>query len=89
LEYLAAGLPVVSTRVPDVVSDFGAFVHLAESGPAFADACRRVRRHDVAERDARLAPVLQRYRWDWIASEMERLMTEALTGALNVAQETA
>ncbi len=90
LEYLAAGLPVVSTRVPDVVADFGAFVHLAESGVAFADACRRVRRHDGADRDARLAPVLARYRWDWIAAQMRRLMDEALTGALDtVSQETA
>jgi glycosyltransferase involved in cell wall biosynthesis len=90
LEYLAAGLPVVSTRVPDVVADFGAFVQIADSGVAFADACRQARRHDVAERDARLAPVLARYRWDWIAGEMQRLMDDALSGALEtVSQETA
>lgn len=89
LEYLAAGLPVVSTRVPDVVADFGAFVQLEDDGEGFARACRGVRRHDVAERDARLAPVLARYRWDWIAEEMRRHMDDVLTGADEVEQETA
>jgi glycosyltransferase involved in cell wall biosynthesis len=88
LEYLAAGLPVVSTRVPDVVSDFGSFVRLEDDGPGFAAACQEVRRHDAASRDARLAPVLARYRWDWIAAEMARLMDEAITPSA-VAQETA
>ena len=82
LEYLAAGLPVVSTRVPDVVSDFGAFVQLEDDGEGFARACRNVRRHDTAERDARLAPVLERYRWDWIAARMRRHMDEVLSGAV-------
>jgi glycosyltransferase involved in cell wall biosynthesis len=89
LEYLAAGLPVVSTRVPDVVSDFGAFVQLEDDGAGFARACRNVRRHDVAERDARLAPVLMRYRWDWIAERMRRHMEDVLSGAAAVEQETA
>jgi glycosyltransferase involved in cell wall biosynthesis len=78
LEYLVAGLPVVSTRVPDVVSDFGAFVHLADGAEAFADACRAVHGHDTADRDRRLAPLLARYRWDFIAEEMARLMDAAL-----------
>jgi glycosyltransferase involved in cell wall biosynthesis len=89
LEYLAAGLPVVSTRVPDVVSDFGAFVQLEDDGDGFARACRNVRRHDVAERDARLAPVLTRYRWDWIADRMARHMDDVLSGATATVEETA
>jgi glycosyltransferase involved in cell wall biosynthesis len=90
LEYLAAGLPVVSTRVPDVVSDFGSFVHLADDGAAFATACREVVTHDLADRDRRLAPVLKRYRWDWIAASMERLMTDALTAVeVETVEETA
>ncbi|HEV2889387.1 MAG TPA: glycosyltransferase [Frankiaceae bacterium] len=89
LEYLAAGLPVVSTRVPDVVSDFSAFVQLEDDGEGFARACRNVRRHDVAARDARLAPVLARYRWDWIADRMQRHMEDVLSGAAAVEQETA
>ena len=78
LEYLAAGLPVVSTKVPDVVSDFGAFVRLEDDGRGFAEACLEVVAHDAGDRDTRLAPVLTRYQWDWIANAMAGHMTEAL-----------
>jgi glycosyltransferase involved in cell wall biosynthesis len=86
LEYLAAGLPVVSTRVPDVVSDFEEFVHLSDEGEGFADACRAVLGHDVAERDGRLAPVLERYRWDWIADAMCGHMDALLHDEVAVAE---
>jgi glycosyltransferase involved in cell wall biosynthesis len=82
LEYLVAGLPVVSTKVPDVVTDFGAFVRLADDGAGFADACVEVSQHSTDERDARLHPVLTRYRWDWIAGAMAVRMTETLTSEL-------
>ena len=36
LEYLAAGLRVVSTSVPDVVNDYGHLVHLADDADTFA-----------------------------------------------------
>src|SRR5206468_12235902 len=70
LEYLAAGLPVVSTRVPDVVADWSEIVHLADTGQQFARACREVRTQSGEERDRRLAPLLERYEWDWIAGAM-------------------
>ena len=74
LEYLAAGLPVVSTRVPDVVADFGEVVHLAETGVEFADACRQVVTHSREARDRKLAPIQKRHEWDSIAAEMSSLM---------------
>jgi glycosyltransferase involved in cell wall biosynthesis len=89
LEYLAAGLPVVSSRVPDVVSDFSEFVRLEDDGAGFAAACQEVVEHDTAERDARLAPVLERYRWDWIAAAMEQHMEAALGEAVEAVEETA
>ncbi len=74
LEYLAAGLPVVSTRVPDVVFSFSGVVDLCDDGEAFATACRNVLGHSLAERDRQLAPLLHERRWDIIASRMARLM---------------
>jgi glycosyltransferase involved in cell wall biosynthesis len=74
LEYLAAGLPVVSTRVRDVVSDFGELVDLQDDGPSFAAACRRVERHSPTARAARAEPLLQWHRWDTIAARMEELL---------------
>ncbi len=73
LEYFAAGLPVVSTRVPDVVADHSAHVHLADDGPAFADACRRARRRPRAVMEA----VVRRNTWDSIAARMATVIEGA------------
>jgi glycosyltransferase involved in cell wall biosynthesis len=77
LEYLAAGLPVVSTRVPDVVTDWGTVVHLADDGRGFADACRIVSQHSGLERDALVAPLAMRHEWDVISERMTELMLGA------------
>jgi glycosyltransferase involved in cell wall biosynthesis/beta-glucosidase/6-phospho-beta-glucosidase/beta-galactosidase len=74
LEYLAAGLPVVSTPVPDVVGDYTDVVHLADDGAAFAAACRAVLEDDVAARDRRVRPLQARQEWDAIAASMVRLI---------------
>src|SRR3712207_976939 len=67
LEYLAAGLPVVSTRVPDVVADYADVVHLADDGRSFVAACRAAISSDPVVRDRRARPLLQRQEWDAIA----------------------
>lgn len=76
LEYLAAGLPVVSTRVPDVVADHHAVVDLQDDAAGFASACRHVLGHDLAERDHKLAPLLARQSWDAIAQAMRQHIEE-------------
>ncbi|MBW3573582.1 MAG: glycosyltransferase [Actinobacteria bacterium] len=79
LEYLAAGLPVISTRVPDVVADHSGVVDLEDDGPAFAAACRRFRRQP-ASREPAVRAVLARHHWDTIAGRMDQLM-EASTAS--------
>jgi glycosyltransferase involved in cell wall biosynthesis len=74
LEYLAAGLPVVSTRVADVVADYSTVVHLADDGTGFAAACRAVLQDDLAARDRRVRPLQARQEWDVIASSMARIL---------------
>ncbi len=74
LEYLAAGLPVVSTRVPDVVADYQGVVHLADDGAGFAAACVEVVEHRREDRDARLRPLQARHEWDDIAARMGELL---------------
>lgn len=76
LEYLAAGLPVVSTPVPDVVADYGHLVDLQEDGRGFAEACRRVRCHDPEERAHTARPLLHWQHWDTIASRMAAILAE-------------
>ena len=76
LEYLAAGLPVVSTRVPDVVADYADVVHLADDGAEFAAACREVVTHELSDRDRKAKPIQARQEWDYIAASMSRLLDE-------------
>lgn len=77
LEYLAAGLPVVSTRVPDVVADFSEVVRFADDGAGFADACQAVLDDPLADRDTRTAPLAARHEWDAIAAGMAELLGSA------------
>jgi glycosyltransferase involved in cell wall biosynthesis len=84
LEYLAAGLPVVSTRIADVVADFGSVVDLQDDAAGFAAACRRVLAHDVSDRDRKLRPVLFANHWDEIARRMGTIVDGARTGAKEV-----
>jgi glycosyltransferase involved in cell wall biosynthesis len=80
LEYLAAGLPVVSTRVPDVVADYRGVVHFADDGAEFAAACRAVVRQSRAERDQRLRPLQARHEWDHIVERMTRVLDGTAAG---------
>ncbi len=90
LEYLAAGLPVVSTRVPDVVTDFGDVVRLANDGSEFAAACEEALTAPRTENAARLRAVSRRHEWDTIAQAMHQLMVEPEGySAAYVARETS
>ncbi len=89
LEYLAAGLPVVSTRVPDVVSDFGDLVDLQDDGAGFAAACQRVEQHCALSRAAKAEPLLHWHHWDTIAGRMEDLMAQCLAAESDGAEVIA
>jgi glycosyltransferase involved in cell wall biosynthesis len=90
LEYLAAGLPVVSTRVRDVVDDYADVVHLADDGAGFAAACRQVVLDDCDLRDRRVRPLQARQEWDHIAESMAALIEQSrAVSAGPVEEETA
>lgn len=72
LEYLAAGLPVVSTRIDDVVADYGDVVHLAVDGTGFAAACVAAVGPQPPARARRTSAVLRSQEWDTIAAAMDR-----------------
>jgi len=78
LEYLAAGLPVVSTRVPDVVADYRGVVALEDDADGFAAACEAVVRDGRDERDRKVRPLLRLHHWDTIAARMQALMDDAV-----------
>jgi UDP-galactopyranose mutase len=77
LEYLAAGLPVVSTRIADVVADFRNVVDLQDDADGFAEACRAVLAHSLEERDHKVSPLIRFHNWDAIAERMKDLIAHA------------
>jgi glycosyltransferase involved in cell wall biosynthesis len=77
LEYLAAGLPIVSTKVPDVVADYSDVVLLADDACSFADRCRVARGEaDSGEWRRRVDRIVDRHTWDSIAEQMAVLVEE-------------
>ena len=88
LEYLAAGLPVVSTPVADVVADYTGIVQLAEDAASFARACTEAEGGSLQDRDRRSAPLRARNDWDTIAGSMYALMRPAAAAAAGQ-EETA
>ena len=79
LEYMAAGRPVVSTAVPDVVHNFTPVVSIGGSHRSFLDAVQLavdepdVQLVDLGRRRARAAS------WENVAGGMARLMDDAAT----------
>jgi glycosyltransferase involved in cell wall biosynthesis len=79
LEYMAAGKPIVSTAVPDVVHNFTPVVSIGGSHRSFLEAVQEaVARPDTAtleagRRRARAAS------WEGVAAEMNRRMSDAAT----------
>ena len=88
LEYFAAGLPVVSTRVADVVADHGRTVRFADDAAGFANACRAAW-SDPAAAAGEVERTLELNRWDAIASRMRVLIEAALAVTVSEADETA
>jgi UDP-galactopyranose mutase len=76
LEYLAAGLPVVSTPVPDVVADYESVVAVESDAEGFARACRETLEDSLRERDSKVRPLIRLHHWDAIAQRMEGLISE-------------
>jgi len=79
-EYLAAGKPVVSTPIRDVVrpySDLG-LVHIASTAEEFVAACEKAMREDSPERLQKADEFLSQNSWDKTWSQMGSLIDEAI-----------
>ncbi len=80
-EYLAAGLPVVSTRIRDVERQYGAlgFARIADGSEEFLAACEDTLRHrDQLEWRERTDRYLRTLSWDHTWHEMRSLIEGVL-----------
>ena len=77
LEYMAAGKPIVSTPVSDVVRNFTPIVHVA-TRDEFVFAVETALRPEPARVEAGIARA-RRSTWESIVAEMDQLITQAIT----------
>lgn len=83
-EYLAAGLPVVSTSIQDVIHPYGdrGLVHIADTPAAFVAAVEHAMSEDAAERQREADRFLAPLSWDRTWGEMKRLLDEAVVAPM-------
>jgi glycosyltransferase involved in cell wall biosynthesis len=78
LEYMATGTPIVSSAVPDVVSNFSEVVAVADSHDEFIAACRRALEAPNTERLQQGLQMAAANTWEAIVAKMEKHIEHAL-----------
>jgi glycosyltransferase involved in cell wall biosynthesis len=78
LEYMAAGKPIVSTAVSDVVHNFTPVVAVAESPAEFVAAVRAAIESPSAEMISRGLEQARANSWESIVARMERIIRDAI-----------
>jgi glycosyltransferase involved in cell wall biosynthesis len=83
-EYLAAGKPVVSTSIRDVVTPYGdqGLVYIADTVPDMVRACNAALREPQAARQSRADAFLRHMSWDATWQRADALLAAA-TSAVN------
>jgi len=82
-EYLAAGLPVVSTPIADVVCPYGeeGLVRIASDAAGFVAAAEGAMAEDAVDRLRRVDAFLTENSWDFTWADISELIDEAATGS--------
>lgn len=80
-EYLAAGRPVVSTSIRDVVRPYGqmGLVHIADTAPEFVAAVEAAMKEDAAARMRAADAFLAQTSWDSTWGRMAELIEDVVT----------
>jgi UDP-galactopyranose mutase len=81
-EYLAAGKPVVSTSIRDVVKPYGTkgLARIADDAPAFVAACAAAMTEDPTKRISRADAFLRQMSWDSTWARIRSLVDEVENG---------
>jgi glycosyltransferase involved in cell wall biosynthesis len=79
LEFMAAGKPIVSTRVRDVAEPYGQLVHVADHWAQFVELCEAALRENDTQRASRARQMRELavdQCWDDTVAAMERIVFE-------------
>ncbi len=74
-EYLAAGVPVVSTSVGGV-RQFGTEVEISDNADEFVDKIRRLTKYDSVEKRITRSKIVKKYSWENRYKEIDRILEE-------------
>jgi glycosyltransferase involved in cell wall biosynthesis len=82
-EYLAAGRPVVSTSIRDVVRPYGrrGLARIADDVPSFVAACEAAMAEDAGRRIAQADAFLREMSWDGTWRRIAHLLEDAVRGS--------
>ncbi len=85
-EYLAAGKPVVSTPIRDVVRPYGEMnlVHIARTAEEFIAACENAMQENAVERLKKADEFLAQTSWDKTWTQMANLINEKIVKSAKV-----
>lgn len=72
LEYLAAGLPVVATSLPDLVKFYSEIVHIAASPDEFVEAVQRVLAQPSPDRKAAGREIARKASWEQMVDQINQ-----------------
>lgn len=88
-EYLAAGKPVISTSIRDVIRPYGelGLVRIADTAEQFVKAAEAAMAEDAKERIRQADAFLSRLSWDRTWGQMSMKIDEAIAAKGNVSQE--
>lgn len=89
-EYLAAGCPVVSTSIRDVVRPYGeqGLVHIADTPAEFIAGIEAAMREDASARMRAVDAFLTQTSWDQTWGRMNELIEDVITSRRALAQPT-
>jgi len=76
-EYLAAGLPVVSTNIPEVKRSFGEECYIGEDHQGFLNACEKAIDENNEHRNLKISKEMSAHSWEQRINEVFRIVQQA------------
>ena len=74
LEYMAAGIPVISTAIKDVVRDYSHCIPIVRNSEEFSEEIARILRAGNAGKNAAFEQILRKTSWNNTAASMDKLL---------------
>ena len=74
LEYMAAGIPIISTAIKDVVRDYSHCIPIVKNSEEFSDEIDQIIKGDNSSLTSDFEEILKKTSWDSTAASMDQLL---------------